>query len=121
MIYLTFIGNNDKITTAQPFGAALTIFLQYKDQLEQAYLFITPSKTGSDIYYSEIAKKTKTVMEQEKPNIRVQLVQIDLQNPIDFDIVYPVMLSETQKIMEDEQINKDIKLVWKYHAGKSEY
>lgn len=111
MIYLTFVGNHDKITSSHPFGAALTIFLQHKEQLENVYIFVTPSKPGSDINYTEIAQSNKSLMEQEKLDLKVELIQLDLQNPIDFDIVYPVMLHETQKILEDDSINKADKII----------
>lgn len=111
MTYLTFIGNHDKIVPGQPFGAAITIFLQYKEQLERVYIFVTPSKPGNGANYNEIAQKTKSVMDYEKPGIQVELIPLDLQNPIDYDLVYPVMLHETQKIFEDEGIKKADKII----------
>ena len=59
MIYFTFIGNHDQIEPGQPYGAALTIFLQYKAEVNRVYLFITPAKRQTAVNYEEIARKTK--------------------------------------------------------------
>ena len=49
MLYFTFINNHDKNTPGRPYGAALTIFLQYKEKLKNVFLFVTPSKRGSAV------------------------------------------------------------------------
>jgi len=111
VIYLTFIGNHDKIIPGRQLGAALAIFLQYKEQLDQVFIFVTPSKPEDSANYNEIAQNTKSVLEQEKPGIEVELIQLELQNPIDFDIVYPIMLHEIQKIFENEILKKTEKII----------
>ena len=111
MIYFTFIGNHDKITSGQPFGAALTIFLQYKSLMDQVYIFVNPSKPNDDINYTEIAQNNKSVMEQETPDLKVVIIELELHNPIDYDLVYPAMLHEVQNIMEDETIEKAEKII----------
>jgi len=111
MIYFSFIGNHDKIEAGQPYGAALTIFLQYKAEMERVYLFVTPSKRQAAVNYEEIAQKTKAIMEQEKTGIVVEFISLDLQNPIDFDLVYPVMLDATQKILEDANLKAAAKTI----------
>lgn len=111
MIYITFVGNHDKIISSHPYGAALTIFLQYKKQIDKIYLLITPTKTDNSVNYFEIANHTKIIIEQEKPGIQVELVKIELQNPIDFDLVYPVMLDETQKILDFENNREKEKII----------
>jgi len=77
----------------------------------QQCLFVTPSKKGNAVNYAQIARQTKALMEQEKPGISVALINLELENPVDFDIVYPVMLDATQKILEDEEIKIDEKII----------
>jgi len=57
MIYLSFIGNHDQITPGQSYGAALTIFLQYREQIDRVYFFITPSKKDQKINYAHCCPK----------------------------------------------------------------
>ena len=104
MIYLTFIGNHDQINTGQSYGAALRIFLDYKDAIEQVFFFVTPAKKKDSVDYREIAEQNQSVMLAEKPYLPVTLVDIELPNPIDFDLVYPVILNETQKLFEEQSI-----------------
>jgi len=111
MMYFTFIGNHDKISPDHPYGAALTIFQQYKENLDKVFLFVTPSKRDSAINYDQISKQTKSIMEHDKPGINITLVNLDLDNPVDFDLVYPVMLDATQKIIEDEPIKNAKKII----------
>jgi len=111
MIYFTFIGNHDQIEPGQPYGAALTIFLQYKAEVERIYLFVTPAKSQAAVNYEEIARKTKAIMEQDKPGLVVELITMDFQNPIDYDLVYPVMLDVTQKVLEDAQVKTAAKII----------
>ena len=111
MIYLSFIGNHDQIIPGQSYGAALTIFLQYREQIDRVYLLVTPSKKDQKVNYAEIAASIKSVMDQEKPGITVDLVPFDLSNPVDYDLVYPKMLDETQKIFEDETIREAEKII----------
>lgn len=111
MIYVSILGNHDKITPGNPFGATLTIFLQYKDKIENVFLFVTPSKRGSEINYQQIAEQTKGIMLEEKPDVKVELVNLPLDNPVDFDLVYPVMLDATQKILENEALRTAKKII----------
>jgi len=111
MIYLTFIGNHDQITPGQSFGAALTIFLDYKDAIREVFLFVTPSKKKDGVDYRKIAEQNKSAMLAAKPGLQIILVDIDLPNPIDFDLVYPVMLDETQKLFEDLSLRDAEKII----------
>ena len=47
----------------------------------------------------------------ENPGLYVTLIDINLQNPIDFDLVYPVMLNETQKLFEDQSLREAEKII----------
>ncbi len=111
MVYFSFIGNHDKITHGQPHGAVLNIYFRYKEKLRDVFLFITPSQKGGMVNYGEIARQTQAVMEREKPGIRVRLIDLTLSSPVDFDLVYPVMLDATQGILEDEKLKNTEKII----------
>jgi sigma54-dependent transcription regulator len=111
MLYLSFIGNHDQVVPGQPFGATLTIFIQYKEQLNHVFLFVTPSKTGSEVNYRQIAEQIRAIMLQEKPDVNVEVIDLLLDNPVYFDLVYPVMLDATQKILENEGFQKAKKII----------
>ncbi len=67
MLYLTLVGNHDKLGNQQNgLGAVLTIFLEYKERIEDVYIFVTPSKNTDKINYQQIAEKNKTRMLAEK-------------------------------------------------------
>ena len=109
MLYLTLVGNHDKLGNQQngP-GAVLTIFLEYKERIEDVYIFVTPSKNTDKINYQQIAEKNKTRMLAEKAGLNVELIPIDLSNPIDFDLVYPKLLREVQQVINrGENRNKE--------------
>jgi len=100
VLYLTLVGNHDKLNNQQNgLGAVLTIFLQYKEQIEDVYIFVTPSKNTDKINYQQIAEQNKARMLVEKANLNVELIPIDLSNPIDFDLVYPKLLREVQQLL----------------------
>lgn len=112
MIYLTLVGNHDALDKSRDgYGAAITIFLQYKDAISDVYIFVTSSKGNDRVNYWEIAESNKTIMLSEKPGVNVTLVTIDLLNPIDFDLVYPILLHETQKLLELEKIRTTEKII----------
>ena len=48
MKYFTLIGNHDFIDKGSPgLGAALTIFLHYKDEIDGVYIFTSPDKPNA--------------------------------------------------------------------------
>jgi transcriptional regulator with AAA-type ATPase domain len=101
MIYFTFIGSHDKIAAEKPFGAALTIFFRYKAEIDKVYIFTTTVETAS-VQYSAIANQTKDIIRKERSDIEVFIVNLAIDNPIDYEIVYPVMLHEIENILEKE-------------------
>lgn len=112
MIYLTLVGNHDALDNSREgYGAALTIFLQYKKLISDVYIFVTSSKGTDRVNYKEIAENSKAIMLAEKPQINVKLVTIDLPNPVDFDLVYPNLLHETQKLLDREDIKAREKII----------
>jgi len=65
MKYLTMIGNHDAIKPdSQGFGALLTIFFHYKENIDGVYIFTTPD--SSYFSYKKTAEKIKRRMEAEK-------------------------------------------------------
>ncbi|MFQ5632015.1 MAG: RNA repair transcriptional activator RtcR family protein, partial [bacterium] len=112
MNYFTFVGNHDFIDASRAgYGAALSIFLQYQSDIDTVFLFITAPRRGEPVNYRDIADQNKAIMLREKPEVEVHFVSIDLANPIDFDLVYPVMLDATQKIFENEEIRSRHKII----------
>lgn len=112
MKYFTFIGNHDRIDNSRSeFGAVLSIFLQYRAEVDDVYLFVSTPRRDEPVNYREIAEQNKAVMLREKPEVRIQTVPIDLPNPIDFDLVYPVMLDATQKILENTGVKDAEKII----------
>jgi len=110
MKYFTFIGNHDFIDqTREGFGAALTIFFHYKDEIDGVYIFTSFDKPNFP--YKQMADKTMKRMHGEKKDLPVSVIEMDLENPVNFDLVYKVMLDETQKVIEADKIRDDEKII----------
>ena len=110
MKYFTLIGNHDFINKGSPgLGAALTIFLHYKDEIDGVYIFTSPDKPNAA--YKQMSEKIKRRMLQEKGNMPVSVIEMDLDNPVNFDLVYSVMLDETTKVIEGDGIEDDPKII----------
>ena len=111
MIFFTFIGNHDKLEkTENPLGPVSSIFLSYKEKITTVFLFVTPSKRNETVY-KQIAEQNATFMRTEKPDIDIELIDLSVSNPVDFDIVYPTMLHQVLEIIDDYNIHDDSKLV----------
>ncbi|MFQ5675190.1 MAG: RNA repair transcriptional activator RtcR family protein [bacterium] len=112
MIFLTFVGNHDMIEKSREgYGAVLTIFLQYKEKITDVYLFVSEPRKIDQVNYQEIARQNKAFMEAEKPGVNVQMISVDLVNPVDFDLVYPTLLHETQRLLELDNIKTQEKII----------
>jgi len=110
MKYFTLIGNHDAIEpNREGFGAALTIFFNYKEEIDGVYIFTSPDK--SHFPYKQMAEKIIRRMMQEKKDLPVSIIEMDLENPVNFDLVYKVMLDETQKVIEENNIHNDEKII----------
>jgi DNA-binding NtrC family response regulator len=108
--YFTLIGNHDAIgPDTVGFGAALTIFMNYIEEIDGAYILTTPDKPNFN--YKNTAEKTLRRMQLEKKDLPVTIVEMDLDNPVNFDLVYKVMLDEVQKVMEKDNIQNDEKII----------
>lgn len=112
MIFLTFVGNHDLVEESrESYGAVLSIFLNYREKISDVYIFVTSSRRTDRVNYREIAESNKAIMLAEKPGVNATLVPIDLLNPVDFDLVYPILLHETQKLLEGEEIKAQEKII----------
>ncbi|MBC8322020.1 MAG: sigma 54-interacting transcriptional regulator [Candidatus Marinimicrobia bacterium] len=110
MKYFTIIGNHDAIDPSRPgFGAVLTIFFHYKETIDGVYIFTTPD--NPKFPYRQTAEKIKLRMEAEKKDLSVSIIEMDLENPIDFDLVYTTMLDETQTVIENNNIQDFPKII----------
>ena len=110
MKYFTIIGNHDAIDSShEGFGAALTIFFNYKDEIDGVYIFTSPDKPHFP--YKETAEKTMRRMKQEQRDLSVSIIEMDIDNPVNFDLVYKVMLDESHKAMEENNIQDDEKII----------
>ncbi len=69
------------------------------------------TKGADRVNYQEIAESSKAIMLAEKPKVNVSLVTVDLPNPVDFDLVYPTLLHETQELLEREEIKAREKII----------
>lgn len=111
MIYLSFIGNHDKIKSElDSFGATSSIFFSYKESISKIYLIVTISKTN-DFNYLEIANANKEILEKSKPGLVVELIKLYLDNPVDFDLVYPKMFDLLSSLNEQEHFQNEEKVV----------
>lgn len=109
MIYFTFIGNHDAISSTDSFGAAVNIFTNYKEEIQKIFFFITPKTTLAD--YHSIANDNANIIKQYKDSVEIVYVHLKLQNPVDYDLVYPVMLDEVLNIIEKYNLQDDPKII----------
>ena len=110
MKYFTIIGNHDAIDkNHEGFGAALTIFFHYIDDISAVYLFASPDKP--DFSYINTAEKIKRRMLQERKDLPIDIIELDIANPVNFNLVYKVLLNETQNIIVDNNIKDNEKII----------
>ncbi len=79
MIYFSFIGNHDKLSTSKEYGAFCNIFYNYKDKISKVFVLITPKTGIAD--YSEIAKENFKIIKELNSEIEIIPIQINLENP----------------------------------------
>ena len=119
MIYFSILGINDThITNIRPFessGAAFTIFHNYKEKLDQVYLFTTTTlkDSGESISpFQAAAELTKKIIKQENKDIDVEIVNMDFTpSPVNYDIVYNEMLSTISDLIKANNMDKAEKLI----------
>lgn len=109
MIYFTFVGNHDEIKGTDHFGAVFNIFKEYKDEVSEVFIFVSPSTPKAD--YQKIASQNKQLISSLKPSVNVDIVKIDLINPIDYDIVFPKLLDSVSSIIITNRLEDESKLI----------
>jgi len=110
MIYLTLVGNHDEVKKhSNQAGAAYNIYQQYLNEIEQVFIFSTPSTPSAD--YHQIALDNKGLMHQLNPEIKIEIIKIDFANPIDFDVVYPVMLDNSLNVIGKYKLENGEKII----------
>jgi len=50
-------------------------------------------------------------MQHEKKDLPITVIEMDLENPVNFDLVYKVMLDETLKVIESDKIQDEEKII----------
>ena len=84
MKYFTLIGNHDFISKESAgLGAAMTIFNEYKDDIDGVYIFTSPGA------YKDMSEKIARKMKSFSSNkeLSVYIIELDIENPVDFDLV----------------------------------
>ena len=109
MIYFSFVGNHDQISSPKEYGAFCNIFDNYKEEITKIFLFITPKTDRAD--YNSIALSNIKIIKEIKENLEIVPVHIQLSNPVDFDLVYPGLLDKVLKIIEENKIENEEKII----------
>ncbi len=103
MKYFTLIGNHDFISKDSEPGAAMTIFNVYKDKIDGVYIFASPG------IYKEMSEKIARRMKNFSDNkeLHVSIVDVDIESPVDFDLVYKAMLDESRTVIESDKLDEE--------------
>lgn len=110
MKFLTFVGTHDDIgPPSTGYGAVLTIFLEYRVKIDDVYIFVTSASGKADFH--DIARKIKKVMESEAPTVNVHLIDVDIIDPVDYDLVYQTLFDETQELLKDGEFGEAEKII----------
>jgi len=112
MILFSVVGDHDVIEKSQGgYGAALNVYLEYRDAITQVLQFVTESRRSDEVVYGKVVRQNKALLESEKPETRVKVVPVRLTNPVDFDVVYPTSLRATQNLLERDEIRTREKII----------
>lgn len=110
MIYISFVGNHDRWNPDQEIsGAMRTIFARYEEQI--AHVFLLHAGVKPHFNYLETAEKTARWMSYRNPGVQVNTRQLDIENPIDYDLVYHVMYEQMMQIMAEPTLKEMGKLI----------
>ena len=112
MIYFSIIGTHDTLLDSRDphttSGAALTIFMKYKEEIDTVYLFTTKTGDGNEQTYKNTADKIEKVFKSESSKIKLTQIELDFTpSPIDYDIVYHEMLNKISMIMDGNSVVRD--------------
>jgi|TARA_Y100000310_G_scaffold134823_1_gene133737 two-component system response regulator HydG len=109
MIYFTIIGTRDSfVDIKDPFktcGAALTIFMNYREDIDTVYLFTTKTGVERDQLYKEAADITEKLMKRQNKKLKFSQVELDfVPSPIDYMTVFHEMMAKIKTIMEEDNV-----------------
>lgn len=108
MIYFSFIGNHDKISD-EAYGSFLNIYKQLAKEIKHIFIFITPNTTSTN--YEKIAHDNIETIRDINPEVKINPIHIDLKNPIDYDLVYPVLFDEYVKLKDEHNLEDEEKII----------
>ena len=118
MIYFSFIGTHDQIINKKEneYGAALTIFNGFATEIKRVFLFIgNNSRPDIDpsaiVNHKGIAKDIEAFISIRHPNIDVNQIELEIDNPIDYNIIYGSMYDKTREIMTEYNILNEKKII----------
>lgn len=108
MIYFSFIGNHDKIADNE-YGSFLNIYKYFSKEIKSVFAFITPNTPTTN--YEEIAKENFATIKEINPKVEIVPIYVDLKNPVDYDLVYPILFDEYLQISKKYKIEGSEKIV----------
>jgi DNA-binding NtrC family response regulator len=111
MIYLTFAGNHDDIKADDTLGPMFNIYVSFKDDITDVFIFVSPMNPKSNVNYQKIAEKNRSHIQIINPKVKVNLIPIDFTNPVEFNVVYPRMLLTIQEIIRQNKIDEHEKII----------
>ncbi len=110
MILLSYVGNHDDLAgNHQGYGAIVDIFRNYSSQLHRVFLLATPTTDRAN--YVNIANDNADLIRKYKPEVKIDIIKVDLPNPIDYDLVYPITLDTILKIMDENDLRDSEKII----------
>lgn len=107
-ILITFIGNNDCLLSQGKEGAIISI-LKQRD-FDQLYILF------NDTRYLQYASEIFLYCKKKFPQITVRYQEAESFNPIDYNLVYPSMVSATKSILKAEG-SKDVEYTISLTSG----
>jgi DNA-binding NtrC family response regulator len=110
MIYISFVGNHDRWNAEQEIsGAMRTIFARYKSEI--THVFLLHSGVTPHFNYQESAEKTVQWMQRFQPRVSVELKKLDIESPIDYDLIYHLMYEQVMQILSDPSMRDLQKII----------
>ncbi len=110
MVFFSFIGKHDHLTD-ENIGPCLKIYLRFKKSINQVYLLVSKCSSYENDEYLQIAHTNKYRILQENHNVKVEIIELDMETPIDFDIVYPTILDSVYSILEQNKLTDEEKII----------
>ncbi|KAA3613617.1 MAG: AAA family ATPase [Calditrichaeota bacterium] len=111
MIYFTFAGNHDDLKPDDTLGALFNIYASFKDSITDVYILVSPTNLKTKVSYKKIADKNRSRILSINPKVNVNLIPIELTNPVEFNVVYPRLLVTIQDIIQKAKIEGEKKII----------